>query len=61
MNTVEESPLVVSIKKTCALLNIGPTKAFALIKSGALETVKIGASTKVKMSSIRHVASVGAE
>lgn len=45
-----------TISETCAALNVGPTKAWSLIKEGRLEVVRLGTRcTRVKKSSIERL------
>jgi len=54
------SPLLVTVKDARRILGVGTTTIYRLIKSGALETRKIGARTLVTMKSVRRVAEEGA-
>jgi excisionase family DNA binding protein len=46
-------PMLTSVKAACETLIVGRTSIYALIKSGRLDTVKLGRRTLVKVSSIR--------
>lgn len=49
------APLVCSVDEMRAMLGgIGTTKAFDLLRTGAVESVRIGARRMVKMDSIRR-------
>ncbi len=53
-------PLTITIRQTEQTLNLGHTSVYRLIKSGALETVKVGGKTLVKYPSVKRVAESGA-
>ncbi len=44
-----------SVAETCEALGIGKTRCFELIKSGELETIKLGQRRLVKVSSIHRL------
>ncbi len=46
------NPIYTSVKDTCAILSLGKTSVYALLKEGKLERVKFGRRTLVKTSSI---------
>lgn len=46
-------PLLVTVTDACAILGIGITTLYDLMNEGKLERIKIGRSTRIKMSSIR--------
>jgi len=49
------APLVCSVDEMRAMLGgIGTTKAFDLLRTGAVESVRIGARRMVKLDSIRQ-------
>lgn len=49
------APLVCSVEEMRAMLGgIGTTKAFDLLRTGAVESVRIGARRLVKLDSIRQ-------
>ena len=52
-------PLLVSGPKARALLGIGNTKYFELLKSGAIETVRIGSRRLPTFASIERLATTG--
>jgi len=41
------------------MLNFGPTKIWTLMKSRTLESVKIGASRRINVASIKRLAETG--
>ncbi|WP_368492528.1 helix-turn-helix domain-containing protein [Sandarakinorhabdus limnophila] len=45
--------LAYSIRETCAVLPVGKTKLFAMIKAGELRVVRIGGRTLVPASSLQ--------
>lgn len=59
MTNGDEFPVLVSVEEAARNLGIGRTTAWALIKHGALETVRIGRRTLVKTASIRRLAEAG--
>ena len=52
-------PLTVRIPVAVRLTGIGRSKLYELIKSGDVETVKIGTATLVKMASLRQLVERG--
>lgn len=52
-------PLTVRIPVAVQLTRIGRSKLYELIKSGDLETVKIGTATLVTMASLRRLVDRG--
>ena len=48
-------PLAVSINDTAAMLGLGRTSIYAMIKDGRLEAFKLGRRTLVRMDSIRRL------
>ena len=52
-------PLLVSVAECCEILSIGRTKAYELIGTGVLATVKIGDRRLVRTESIRKLAETG--
>lgn len=53
-------PLTVRIPIAIKLTGIGRSKLYELIKSGEVETVKIGTATLVKVASLRRLTERGA-
>jgi len=49
-------PLTLSINDTAKALGIGRSTVYALIKSGALDVIKIGRRTLLTTDSIRRLA-----
>ena len=54
--THELKPLLVSVKETRRLTNLGNTTIWALIKDGRIKTKKIGRRTMVIYASIEELA-----
>lgn len=52
--------LVVRLPEAFQLLGIGPTKGYQLVKSGDLQTVRIGRRTLVHAHSIRALLGIAA-
>lgn len=52
VRSVSDDALTVRIPQMCSMLNIGPTKAAELIRTGAVESVLLGKTRLVKVSSI---------
>ena len=52
-------PLTVRIPEALRLTGIGRSKLYELIKSGDVETVKIGTATLVRMASLRQLVERG--
>ena len=52
-------PLTVRIPMAVRLTGIGRSKLYELIKSGDVETVKIGTATLVKVASLRRLTERG--
>lgn len=48
-------PLFLSINDTAKALSLGRTSIYGLIRSGRLETIKLGRRTLVKVDSIRRL------
>ena len=48
-------PLTVRISMAVQLTGLGRSKLYELIKSGEIETIKVGAATLVTMSSLRRL------
>ena len=48
-------PLTVRISMAVRLTGLGRSKLYELIKSGEIETIKVGAATLVTMSSLRRL------
>ena len=48
-------PLAVSINDTAAMLSLGRTSIYAMIKDGRLEAFKLGRRTLVRVDSIRRL------
>ncbi|MBL1258005.1 helix-turn-helix domain-containing protein [Methylocystis sp. Sn-Cys] len=48
------SPLVVSPRDACVMLDIGPTKLWALINSGEVESYLDGSRRKIIVASIQR-------
>lgn len=53
-------PITVRIPVAIKLTGIGRSKLYELIKSGDVETVKIGTATLVKVASLRRLTERGA-
>ena len=53
-------PITVRIPMAVKLTGIGRSKLYELIKSGDVETVKIGTATLVKVASLRQLTERGA-
>ena len=53
-------PLALTPKQAQAALNIGETKLYELLKSGALKRIKIGNATRIPFADIKRVAAEGA-
>ena len=55
------NPLLADVPTACAMLSLGRTKIFDLMRpeNGALQRVKIGRKTLITMSSIRALAGLG--
>jgi len=60
MEKILVEPLLLSVKQTTAALSVGNTTVYALIKSGELETIKVGTKRLIKYESIKRVAERGA-
>jgi len=52
-------PLTVRIPEALRLTGIGRSKLYELIKSGDVDTVKIGTATLVRMASLRRLVERG--
>jgi excisionase family DNA binding protein len=48
-------PVVVTVADAAAMLSIGRSRVYELIQSGGLASVKIGASRRVMIKSIRKL------
>jgi len=57
--TPQLEPLTVRIPEALRLTGIGRSKLYELIKSGDVETVKIGTATLVTMASLRRLVERG--
>jgi excisionase family DNA binding protein len=55
----EAEPLLVSFQTACQRLSISPATGYRLIASGALDSVKVLGSRRVKLSSIKALAENG--
>ena len=51
-------PLLVPPKEARALLRIGNTKLYDLVRNGELDLVKIGRASRITLTSIRKLAEV---
>jgi excisionase family DNA binding protein len=59
MTQLEVLPLLISVDEAAKTLGIGRTTAWALIKRGTLDTVRIGRRTLVTSGSVRVIAKEG--
>ncbi len=50
-------PIAISIKDAAKALSLGRTSIYALIKSGRLDTIKLGRRTLIKAASLRRILS----
>lgn len=50
--------IALSIAETCAVLSLGRTKVYELIKDGSLATFKIGRRTLVRADSVNALAGI---
>jgi excisionase family DNA binding protein len=50
-------PLTLTVKATCALTGLGPTKVWQLIRDGRLEVVRVDGRTLVKFPSVERLLS----
>jgi excisionase family DNA binding protein len=50
-------PLSLTVKATCALTGLGPTKVWELIRDGRLEVARVDGRTLVRFSSIERLLS----
>ena len=58
----QSEKLLLTVEEAAALLNLGRTSVFALIKSGALRSVRIGRSRRVPQEAVRdYTARLAAE
>lgn len=48
-------PIVVSVTDAAKALNLGRTSIYELMKSGALESVKLGSRRLIKAESVRRL------
>lgn len=55
----EPEPLLVTVRQTEELLNLGHTKTCELISAGVLESVLIGRRRLVRFTSVKALASGG--
>jgi hypothetical protein len=53
LRAISDEALTVRIPQMCAMLNIGPTKAAELIRSGTVESILLGRTRLVKVRSIK--------
>jgi hypothetical protein len=51
-------PLTLTVKKTCQLTGLGPTKVWGLIRDGRLEVVRVDGRTLVKFHSLARLLSL---
>jgi excisionase family DNA binding protein len=51
----QTEPVVVTVTAAAAMLSIGRTRVYELIASGDLASVKLGASRRVTIKSIRQL------
>jgi excisionase family DNA binding protein len=52
--TNRQEKLLISVEEACQILSIGKTRAYELIKSGQLRTVKLGVTRRVLYESVRE-------
>jgi excisionase family DNA binding protein len=57
-NNAKQEPLAVSIKTAQNLTDLGSTKLYELIKTGELETVKVGTKRLIKYPSVKRLMGV---
>jgi hypothetical protein len=57
--TIDIEPLLVGPKQAQAMLDIGSTTFFRLLKAGAFQTIKIGKARRISVASIRSFAANG--
>ena len=57
MTTPSDDRLLVSIKETARILDIGRSTVWSLISRGVLKTCKLGRARRVTLESIRALAS----
>jgi excisionase family DNA binding protein len=50
-------PLTLTVKATCMVTGLGPTKVWGLIRDGGLEVVRVGGRTLVRFSSVERLLS----
>jgi excisionase family DNA binding protein len=55
----EIGPVVVSPRRAQQMLGVGTTTLFKLLKTGELQSVKIGKSRRISVASIRKLAEAG--
>ena len=51
--TIPRDPIAVRIPEAVAMIGVGRSKLYELIKNGQIETVKVGRSTLVVVASLR--------
>ncbi len=56
---ITEEALTVRVPQMCQMLNIGPTKAAELIRTGAVESILLGKTRLVRVQSIKAL--IGAD
>ena len=55
LNSLRQAkPLAVRIREACRLTGIGRSKLYELIAVGEIETIKVGASTLIPISSLER-------
>ena len=53
--TAQTEPVVITVATAAAMLSIGRSRVYELIASGDLASVKLGASRRVTIKSIRNL------
>jgi excisionase family DNA binding protein len=54
-----QEQILFTVKDTCALLKIGTTKLYSLIKRGEIKSIKIGGATRFERAELkRYIASL---
>ncbi len=56
-NPARGPPLTVSVRRACALLDVGATTLWAMIKNGEVATIKIGRKRLIIYSSLEKLVS----